>query len=66
MSTASDMDKVNKVFRDGAHYYINKPADFTQLKKVIYEALTLITLKNIPIPNASNFRITGDSITIPV
>jgi hypothetical protein len=53
------------VFRDAAHYYICKPADFLQLKKVIYEALTLITQKNIPLPTEENFIITGDSVIIP-
>ena len=65
ITTASSQEMVNIVFRDAAHYYINKPADFLQLKKVIYEALTLIVQKNIPMPSEENFMITGDSIIIP-
>jgi len=65
LSTASDMKTVKNVFRDAAHYYICKPPDFSQLKKVIYEALILITQKNNPLPHEDQFMITGDSIIIP-
>jgi len=64
-STASDIDTVNNVFRDAAHYYICKPPDFSQLKKVIYEALTLITQEDHRLPLKEKFMITGDSIIIP-
>ena len=64
-STSSDMETVKRVYRDAAHYYICKPVDFSQLKKVIYEALTLITRKNNSLPLEENFAITGDSIIIP-
>ena len=64
-STASGPETVKMVFRDAAHYYICKPVDFLQLKKVIYEALTLIMQKNNPLPREEKFMITGDSIIIP-
>jgi CheY-like chemotaxis protein len=64
-STSSELETVKKVFRDAAHYYICKPVDFSQLKKVIYEALTLITQKNNSLPLKENFMITGASIIIP-
>ena len=64
-STSSEQDTVKQVFRDAAHYYICKPADFSQLKKVIYEALTLITQKDNFLPLKDSFIITGDSIIIP-
>ncbi|MFT7197973.1 MAG: CheY-like chemotaxis protein [Marinoscillum sp.] len=64
-STASDEHSVKDVFRNAAHYYICKPADFSQLKRVIYEALTLITQKDNRLPLQEKFIITGDSITIP-
>lgn len=64
-STASDLETVNNVFRDAANYYICKPADFSQLKKVIYEALLLITKEHNRLPPIENFMITGDSILIP-
>lgn len=66
ISTTSELESVKRVFRDAAHYYICKPADFTHLKKVIYEALSLITLENRPLlPLEENFMITGTSIIIP-
>jgi len=64
-STASELEIVRMVFKDAAHYYICKPPDFSKLKKVIYEGLTLISRKPNPLPNEENFRITGDLITIP-
>ncbi len=64
-STASGQETVKSVFRDAAHYYICKPSDFSQLKKVIYEALTLVTQEGNPLPKTENFMITGDSIIIP-
>src|SRR5690606_28293145 len=64
-STSSDLETVKRVFRDAAHYYICKPVDFSQLKKIIYEALTLITQKNNSLPLKENFMVTGDSIIIP-
>jgi len=64
-STASDVDTVKNVFRNAAHYYICKPPDFSQLKKVIYEALTLITQENNLLPLQEKFMITGDSVIIP-
>ncbi len=65
LSTSSELESVKKVFRDAAHYYISKPVDFSHLKKVIYEALTLITEKNPPLPLEENFMITGDAVIIP-
>lgn len=64
-STSSNLEVVNKVFKDAAHYYICKPADFSELKKVIYAALTLISQKHNPLPVKENFMITGASIIIP-
>lgn len=64
-STSSDQESVNNVFRDAAHYYICKPGDFLQLKKVIYEALILITDKHNSLPSKENFIITGATTIIP-
>ncbi|PKO95390.1 MAG: response regulator [Bacteroidetes bacterium HGW-Bacteroidetes-7] len=65
LTTSSDQDLVKIVFRDAAHYFICKPIDFLQLKRVIYEALTLITQNNNPLPREEQFILTGDSIIIP-
>lgn len=63
-STSSNEEMVKNVFRNAAHYYICKPNDFLQLKKVIYEALMLIMQKN-NLPLKEKFMITGNSIVIP-
>lgn len=60
-STSSDPDMLNLVYKDAAHYYIRKPAEFSQLKNVILQALTLISQKNRSLPGKENFVLTGDS-----
>jgi CheY-like chemotaxis protein len=40
-STSLDMQVVNLLYEKGAHYYIRKPGEFSKLKKVIQEALTV-------------------------
>lgn len=64
-STTSELEAVKQVFKDAAHYYICKPDNFPDLKKMIYEAIMLITQKGNPLPLIENFMISGDSITIP-
>ncbi len=64
-STALEEKKVKQVYRDAAHYYIRKPAEFSQLKKLIYEALVLITQENTSLPEKENFILTGDLKLIP-
>ncbi len=59
-STANDQAKVKMVFRDAAHYYIRKPAKFSELKEVIYKALTLVAEGNIKLPKQENFMLTGE------
>lgn len=59
-STANDQAKVKMVFRDAAHYYIRKPAKFSELKNVIFKALTLIADGNIKLPKEENFLLNGE------
>ena len=44
-STSNSLDKINMLFKLGAHVYILKPGDFTQLKQVIHHALPIATEK---------------------
>jgi len=39
---------------------VRKPAEFSELKNVIYKALTLIVQENNPLPAKENFIIKGD------
>jgi CheY-like chemotaxis protein len=64
-STALEQEQVNQVFRDAAHYYIRKPTEFSELKKIINTALTLITQENNPLPVKEKFIINGDLKPIP-
>ncbi len=40
-SSAYAPDIVDKLFKDGAQYYVRKPDDITEYKKVIFQALHL-------------------------
>jgi len=59
-STSFEQDVVNLLFKNGAQHYIRKPADFSQLKKVIYQALVLATEDKISQPAKENFVLKGD------
>ena len=60
-STSFEQDVVNLLYKKGGQYYIRKPAEFSQLKKVIYEALSLIAEGNNSQPPREDFVITGQS-----
>lgn len=40
-STSNAWDTINMLFKSGAHVYIHKPSDFSQLKQVIHHALPI-------------------------
>ena len=44
-STSSSQNNINRVFKIGAHVYIRKPGDFSQLMQVIYHALPIAAEK---------------------
>jgi CheY-like chemotaxis protein len=46
LSTSNSKDTISMVFEIGAHVYIHKPGDFTQLKQVIHHALPIATEKS--------------------
>ena len=58
LSTSFNHDVVNLLYHNGAQYYVPKPAEFSQLKKVIQQTLTLIAQNNISQPTRENFVIT--------
>jgi CheY-like chemotaxis protein len=53
-STSFNPEVVNKLRQQGAEYYIRKPADFSDLKKVISKSLDLLTNGNSQ-PSPDNF-----------
>ena len=54
-STSLDTKIVDSVFEKGAIFYIRKPCDFAQLKKVIYDALLITEKNNFKQPTRANF-----------
>ena len=59
LSTSYEQDVVNLLYKKGAHYYIRKPADFAQLKKVILQALTLVLQEDFHQPTPEEFVLKG-------
>jgi CheY-like chemotaxis protein len=54
-STSMDMDVVDTLYNNGAHYYLRKPGDFSVLKKVIHEVITTIDINNFIKPSKDKF-----------
>lgn len=42
-STSFELDVVNKLYQNGAQYFIRKPSEFSQFKKIIQQTLTQMT-----------------------
>lgn len=61
-STSYESEIVNRLYKNGAQYYIRKPNDFTQFKKVIYQALTLTEQTDISQPPREKFVLSEQSI----
>jgi CheY-like chemotaxis protein len=57
-STSIDHDVVNLLHEYGAHYYIRKPAEFPNLKKVILKSIHLISELRHEQPDKENFILT--------
>lgn len=47
-STSYQPDAIDKLYEGGAQYYIRKPSNFEHFKKVILQAITLVTTCNRP------------------
>ena len=56
-STSLDSSVVDSLYEKGAIHYIRKPGDFSKLKKVILEALTVAFQNNYKQPARANFII---------
>ncbi len=57
-STSYEKEVVNLLYKNGAQYFIRKPSEFSQFKKVIHQTLALITQENISRPTIENFVLT--------
>jgi CheY-like chemotaxis protein len=59
-STSGQTELINLFYKHGAQYYIRKPAEFVQLKRVIHQALMLISKEGLRQSIKENFVITGE------
>ena len=57
-STSFEQEVVNQLYQNGAQYFIRKPSEFSQFKKIIQHSLALIAQENILQPTRENFVIT--------
>lgn len=60
-STSYEPEIVNLLYKKGAQFYIRKPNSFSQLKKLIYLALTLTAKANIEYPPREKFVLSSQS-----
>ena len=67
-STSFEKEVVKQLYQNGAQYFIRKPAEFAQFKKIILYVLTLIKeyqpakhAENIPQPAKENFVLTVEN-----
>ena len=56
-STSYEKEVVNNLYQNGAHYFIRKPAEFSQLKKIIRKTVSFIANGNTPERTRENFVI---------
>jgi DNA-binding response OmpR family regulator len=54
-STSFEQEVVNLLFKNGAQYFIRKPAEFSQFKKIIHQTLALISQKKMLQPTRAEF-----------
>ena len=60
-STSFDQEVVNLLYKNGAQYFIRKPSEFTQFKKIIQQTLTLMMRVSDSQPSRADFVITLQS-----
>ena len=62
-STSFEQEVVNLLYKNGAQYFIRKPSEFSQFKKIIHQAITtLVTPQNIPLQTRENFVLTVQTV----
>ncbi len=57
-STSFHMEIANRLYQNGANYYISKPADISRLKKIVQYIIVHITEGNNSKPPKENFVLT--------
>jgi len=57
-STSFEKEVVNKLYQEGAQYFLRKPSGISQYKKIILQTLIMIQQANTAQPTKENFVIT--------
>jgi CheY-like chemotaxis protein len=57
-STSYEQAVVNLLYQNRAQYFMRKPAEFSQLKKIIQQTVQMITEEGIIQPSRENFVLT--------
>jgi CheY-like chemotaxis protein len=57
-STSFEQGVVNILYKNGAQYFIRKPSDFSQFKKLIHQSLIFVLQGNISQPTREKFVLT--------
>jgi CheY-like chemotaxis protein len=60
-STSFEQEVVNLLYDNGAQYFIRKPSEFSQYKKIIHQTLALIFQENNLQPTKENFILTVEN-----
>jgi CheY-like chemotaxis protein len=60
-STSFEKEVVNQLYQNGAQYFIRKPAEFSQFKKIILQTLKMLARENNTQPAIEDFVITLQS-----
>jgi CheY-like chemotaxis protein len=64
-STSLEQEVVNRLYDNEAQYFIRKPADFAQFKKIIRQTfITIIVPQNISQPDREDFVLTLQTVSI--
>lgn len=70
-STSFEQDVVNQLYANGAHYFIRKPSDFKQYKRIIQQTLALFAQRmfddkagNLLQPSKDNFVLTVENTLV--
>lgn len=63
-TTTFEQDVVNLMYQEGAHYFICKPATFSQFKIIVLQSLILLTEGKVVQPLKEHFVLTSEKSTL--
>jgi CheY-like chemotaxis protein len=61
-STSFEQEVVNLLYKNGAQYFIRKPSDFSQFKKIIQHTLQIIKQETLLQPGREDFVLTVQTV----